>query len=295
MDKRSLWQFILSVLMLAYLAVVIPFGINRMEATPLRGMEICVDDPAGIGFVTAADVAVELDSLPSRIRSIPRSQLNTLDIERGLARLDRIDRAKCVILNNDMLRLTVSPMNPVARVFDHNGGSYYVSADAKRIDADVRYHIDVPIVSADFDSIAQASEVLPVLEYIKSDPTADNLVSAVKVDSRGDIILVPIIRGHVINFGDKSDIVNKWERLKVIYREVMPVKGWEYYDTLSVKWRGQVVATRRTKAIPEPSLQSQMLTDTLLPDADMVDLEPVDHTLYEPEASDSLKHNKSTR
>lgn len=287
MDKRSLWQFILSVLLIAYLAVVVPFCIQKVDASPLRGMDIVVNDPDGIGFVTPQDVDMELDTLSSRITGMARSKVNTLEIERYLKGLDRIDRATCAILNNGRLRLEVSPMNPVARVFKEDGSSYYVSADAKRIDADVRYHIDVPVVSADFDSIAQAADVLPVLDFIRNNPTADALVSSVKVDRKGDIILVPIIRGHVINFGDKSDIDNKWERLKVIYREVMPVKGWEYYDTLSVKWRGQVVATRRTKAIAEPSIQSRMLTDTLLPDADMVDIQPVDNSLYETETPPS--------
>jgi len=288
MDKRSIWQFILSMLMVAYLAVVIPYSLQQADATPLRGMVVEVHDPANIGFVTAADINSELDSLPERITGIPRNRINTLEIERYLRSLDRINTAGCVILNNNVLRLEVSPMNPVARVFDHNGESYYVSADSKRISTDIRYHIDVPVVSADFDSVEMAADVLPVLDYIKNDPTANALISSVKVDSRGDIILVPIIRGHVINFGDKSDIDNKWQRLKVIYREVMPVKGWEYYDTLSVKWRGQVVATRRTKPIAEPSLRMQMLTDTLLPDADMVDPTPV--TTGEPD----LNKNNNT-
>ena len=42
-------------------------------------------------------------------------------------------------------------------------------------------------------------------------------------------------------------IENKFARLKTMYKDVLPVKGWTYYDTISVKWRGQVVATRFKK------------------------------------------------
>ncbi len=274
MDRRSISLFILSVLMVAYLAFIIPYSLRKSQATPLSNMEIVVNDPEGIGFVSESDVMRELDSLPARITSVPRCSINTLAIERYLCSLDRIDTAHCVMLNNGVLRLEVRPMTPVARVFDASGESYYVSADSKRIGADVRYHIDVPVVSADFDSIVEVAKVLPVLDYIKNDPVADAMVSGVKVDRRGDIILIPIMRGHVINFGNDNDIANKWKRLKTFYRKVMPVKGWEFYDTVSVKWRGQVVATRRTKPVPEPSLQTQMLTDTLLPEADVLSLDP---------------------
>lgn len=262
--------------MLVYLLVAIPLTHSKAEATPYRGVEIEVDDPEGIGFVSPSDIMVELDSLPARIRTKPRSEVNTADISYLLNSLDKIELASCVKLNNDILRIYVKPMKPVARIFDHGGHSYYVSSTGKRIASDLRYHVDVPVVSADFDSLAQARSLLPVLEYIRNDKTADALVSSIKVDRHGDIILIPIIRGHVINFGDNSDIANKWKRLMVMYREVMPVRGWDFYDTLFVKWRGQVVATRRTKAKAGPSLEVLMQTDTLKPEADLPDILPVE-------------------
>ena len=45
----------------------------------------------------------------------------------------------------------------------------------------------------------------------------------------------------------------------------MPVKGWTYYDTISVKWQGQVVATRREKR----------KNTTILTRADSIDNEEV--------------------
>lgn len=44
----------------------------------------------------------------------------------------------------------------------------------------------------------------------------------------------------------------------------MPVKGWNYYDTVSVKWNGRVVATRRTKRLPQSVLN--MYIDSLAAD-----------------------------
>ncbi len=63
-----------------------------------------------------------------------------------------------------------------------------------------------------------------------------------------DILLIPRVAGHVINFGDASGLERKRRALMAIYRNVMPYKGWEEYDTISVKFRGQVVATRRDKS-----------------------------------------------
>ena len=34
-----------------------------------------------------------------------------------------------------------------------------------------------------------------------------------------------------------------------MYHKVMPYKGWDEYDTISVRFRGQIVATRRDKTL----------------------------------------------
>ena len=36
----------------------------------------------------------------------------------------------------------------------------------------------------------------------------------------------------------------------------MPVKGWTYYDTISVKWGGRIVATRRNKELENIALNA---------------------------------------
>ncbi len=70
----------------------------------------------------------------------------------------------------------------------------------------------------------------------------------IKVKSPTDIILVPVICEHVINFGTPSHFDDKFSRLKKFYSKVLPLQGWEKYDTISLKWNGQLVATKRRKA-----------------------------------------------
>ena len=97
---------------------------------------------------------------------------------------------------------------------------------------------------------------LPLLSRIGNDSAWNALVAQIMVEPRHhDVILIPMIRGHVINLGDTSDIDNKLSRVMTMYRRVLPLKGWTFYDTLNVKWRGQVVATRRVKSIPEPLIR----------------------------------------
>ncbi len=46
----------------------------------------------------------------------------------------------------------------------------------------------------------------------------------------------------------------------------MPVKGWDFYDTLSVKWGGQLVATRRVKRLHHAISAVDLDAEKELPD-----------------------------
>ncbi|MDE6653133.1 MAG: cell division protein FtsQ/DivIB, partial [Muribaculaceae bacterium] len=152
-----------------------------------------------------------------------------------------------VVLNDGTLRIDVVRLIPVARVIDSAGTNYYINRSGKRMQASIRYSMDVPVITGNFAGRITPSLAFPLLDYLNTDPDMAALTSSINIAPNSDVILVPSIKGHVVNLGDSADLPNKMARLKVFYKKVMPVKGWEYYDTISVKWRGQVVARRRDR------------------------------------------------
>ncbi|MBQ9073013.1 MAG: hypothetical protein IJY30_00895 [Muribaculaceae bacterium] len=250
--KKVIWC-ISALLLVAYVVFIFIWMGTAIEGGKCTGMEIYIADTAASRFVTAAEIAREIDDLPSRCKGMPLRDINTDSIEAKLNRIDKIESASCLMLNSGKVIVSVKPMQPVARVFEEDY-SYYINRNGKRISADARYYLDVPVISGVFDAKLQAQDLLPLVEYIYSDPTWSTFVSMIKTDMKHNIILVPVIRGHVINFGDMSDMENKFTRLRQFYKDVMPVKGWNYYDTIAVKWTGQVVATKRKKKLADTNL-----------------------------------------
>lgn len=245
---------IVTVVVIAYLAVALTLTSYMAAADTCTEVCIQVNDTSSHPFVTVRELNRDLGDIINQAPGRPLSDINTSDIEMQLARIDKIEDAKALILTTGKVLIEVNPMRPVARIFDGNK-SYYINKDGKRISANARYHVDVPVIEGRLERMnLKAESYLPLVRYISDTPAWDALVSAIKIDSPRDIILVPVIHGHVINIGDTAGYVEKLDRLKKFYREVMPEKGWSFYDTVSVKWRGQVVATRAKKgynAIPD--------------------------------------------
>lgn len=255
LNRHPVIACILSLALVAYACFALHATSAAAADDTLRACLIEVTDTASTGFVTPAEVSQEGGGLYSWAERKRLGDIDLYALEKRLRACDKIESVNVYMLNNGTLKVDVTPMQPVARVFDGRN-SYYINAGGKRISADPRFHVDVPVVVGHFTPDRPATRLLPLLDYIASRTDLDALVSTVKQEADGDIVIVPTIRGHVVNFGDTADTVDKFARLLTFYRRVMPVAGWETYDTVAVKWRGQVVASRRDKALGESHLSA---------------------------------------
>ncbi|MDE5683255.1 MAG: hypothetical protein K2I39_03485 [Muribaculaceae bacterium] len=253
MTRKSVLMCVLTIVMVAYFAFALTVTARMSRTECLSRLEVRLA-PSKTDFIEKADIVHESGLDPDSLKSVLRSGFDLYGLEKRLAASDKIQDANASILSDGTVLIEVTPMEPVARVFEYGQPSYYINAGGKRISAELRYHLDVPVLVGRFDSIHPASRLLPLLDYIANHPEASALVATVTQEADGNIILIPNIVGHVINFGDTTMVTDKFQRLRTFYRHVAPVKGWNAYDTVAVRWRGQVVATRRNKAMPPVEL-----------------------------------------
>lgn len=245
----------ISVVTLLYMLAA--FAVTGMAArgdvcTGMR-IEVIEESDHTRNFVTAREIARELGDLPERAAGMLMDDIDTEDITERLRAIDKIEDVTVVKTTDRRILVTVTPLIPVARVFDASD-SYYINKDNKRISASARYHTDVPLITGHFplsDTVFTPASLLPLLEWLDNNRKWGDLVTMIHVESPYDVIVVPAINGHVVNIGEPRDFDSKFERLGRMYTEVLPVKGWDYYDTLSVKWAGQVVGTRRVKPVAQ--------------------------------------------
>lgn len=243
-----------SIILAAYLAVALTVTAGEGDDGMCSGVKIEVEPTEGAnGFVTCGEIAAELDSFPVRATQVPLASVNTQAMRRRLLALDKLEDASVVRYTDGSIRVWVKPIVPVARVFD-GPESYYINRSGKRVKAGARFRKNVPLIQGHFDAADSAFtplSLLPLLDHIAADSLWNNYVTMIRVESPTDIILVPAIREHVVNLGDLTDIPLKLGRLRRFYSEVLATQGWEKYDTLSLKWRGQLVAKKRHRRAPQ--------------------------------------------
>ena len=246
MWKKVLTWIILAVL-IAYVVAISVWAHGEARKNSCKGITIEIAGTGGADSISTKGVLSEVKKYPGKIVGEQMSAINSRQIEQHLKALPQFENVICNFTTDGKLHVIVTPMVPELRVFE-DSVSYYINKDGKKMKSKASFFVDVPVVSGHFKGNFQAKDLLPVTRFIEKDEALKNLVGMVYADSPDNIILIPRIHGHVINFGDTTPLKEKRDALMAIYRKVIPPKGWEEYDTISVKYRGQVVATRSNKA-----------------------------------------------
>ncbi len=245
---NTVLKWLLLVLLTGYTAWVTVWANREARRHECTGITVNVlgSENPNILERTRSGIETELARYPEQITGIPVHNVNTEKIERYLSSLSNFESVHCMINSENHLLVEARPLEPVMRAF--NGGkSFYINREGKKIDAKAEFFTDVPVVCGNFTSSFTPKDVLPLVKYIDSDPKLANLTGMIVARDSRNLILVPRIKGHVVNFGDTTRMKEKSHNLFLFYRKVMPHKGWMEYDTVSVKFRDQIVATRRDK------------------------------------------------
>jgi len=278
---KKLIRNIILIVLTTLLASGILWARHKAATQLCNNVDVQIVNADSTHYVTPQGVLNELHKLGINLEGKRMNEINASHIEEALGNSAYLEDVDCVKSQNGNIIIRARQLVPVLRVFDGNE-SYYVNKAGKRMTANSSYHADVPVVQGHFTKAYPATRLLPMVQYVENDTLLRSLVSMYCVRDTNNIIIVPNIDGHVVNMGNTQGVANKFAKLKLFYSEVMPNKGWLTYDTISVKWDHQVVATRRVKAV-EVKMEYNPEDDEQMPDAETMTV-----------GDDEAKANKAT-
>ena len=245
--RKTILKWLILTCLIVYACGITIWAHNEARRNGCQGIEISIESTASADTVTKRGVMDELAKYPRKIIGSAIETIDTRHIENYLSRNSNFEQVECNITSNGKLEIRILPMVPEARIFDGDK-SYYINKEGKIIESKPSFFVDVPVISGNFSRQFTPRQVLPLVRFVEKDDVLGKLVTMIHAKDPDNLILIPRINGHVINFGDTTRLEEKKRALLALYRKVIPYKGWNEYDTISVKFKGQVVATRRNKA-----------------------------------------------
>jgi cell division protein FtsQ len=185
-----------------------------------------------------------------KIRGQKRSTFNLLEIEKLLKNNVWIKGAELYFDNHNVLHVSVTEREPIARVFTTTGKSFYVDDSGKVMPLSDRLSARVPVftgfpakIISKRDSVLLNS-VRSTASFILHDPFWMSQVSQIDITSERDFEMIPVVGNHTVLLGDGENMQQKFHRLFVFYKDVLSQTGFDKYNAINVQYGGQVIGVK---------------------------------------------------
>lgn len=255
----------LSVLLfLGTVAFVMSFTNARRSSVGLTSDRIVIniDDREGMLFLDRWDLLRMLKDLGADTLGNTRvEELDLKTVESEIEKNPYVRSAEVYTTLDGMLYVNLQLRKPIVRVLHANGMGNYIDEDGEYVPLSRKYTARVPIVSGEINEsrfrsgISEMSitdkdtllydEIYALASFIQSNETWNAQIEQVVVDKNHEFTLIPKVGDHKIVIGKPEGLNRKFRKLELFYREGLSNTGWKAYDTINLKYRDQVVCTKK--------------------------------------------------
>jgi len=275
--KRIIQKIVFITLSLAAccgLVVLLVAAIGKKNHENCRDYVITVKGAEHNLFIDENDIKKLLTvATKGKIKGERMSDFNLRKLEQAIRASAWVQKATLYFDNRDVLHITVTEKEPIARIFTTTGKSFYIDSTTKRMPLSDKMSARVPVFTNfpdkkflnDKDSILLA-DVKKTALFILNDSFWMSQTEQIDITKDRYFELVPTVGNHIVKLGDGDGIDKKFQRLFIFYQQVMSKSGFNRYNFVDVRFDGQVIGTKE-KISKIDSVQLRKNVEKLLKEA----------------------------
>ena len=255
---KRFFQILLFLLFTASVVALMVYVYLEHEKKPLGDIVIHVARPTDEGFLDKSEIYDYIESFISDTAKLKDVDLEF--IEDSLAKNPWVENLDAFTDIDGDLIINIREVEPLLRVFNREGVSFLLDKQGKILPLSKKYsprllvangYIDVtPRAGYKFitDTVYRNSNLealKTITDAINGFPFLQSLIGEIYVNSKNEFDLIPIVNGQLIHLGDTTNLNQKLENLIVFYKKSLVYEGWDKYKTLNLKYRNQIVCTKK--------------------------------------------------
>jgi len=233
-----------ALLLFCYLVFVSFFFHETRQDDLCRDLIVVVKDSLDKHFVTESDLIsylkrVDLDPVGKPIHSI-----NTHLIENELLKNEMIANIEAYKTPSGAIKLEVIQKMPILRVLGQTG-NFYVDNNGSTMPVSRRYVAHVPIATGYVEKELAVTDLYKFALFLQENDFWNHQIEQIYVHPNGEVDLIPRVGNHRIMLGTLEDFRDKLDNLQLFYEQAIPKVGWEKYSIINLKYKGQIVCTKK--------------------------------------------------
>lgn len=147
------------------------------------------------------------------------------------------------------LQVNISQARPIARIYNPYGADQYVDERGHILPVNGKHTARVPLLELEkkvkwengITESEEGTQLFELLRFIDGHELWRAQIAHLVLKPSGEVTMLPQITKQKILFGKPSDLVEKFKKLEVFYKEILPNKGWNTYSLVNLKFKDQIV------------------------------------------------------
>lgn len=248
-----------------YLIIGFSFILRRQYAVVCSSIVINIQDSTRSRFVSKENIEKIIQLKLPKLIGKNLQDINLQEVIAAVKTYPPVAGSDAYKTADGKLVIDIMQRIPLLRIIDKNNDSYYIDQDGfvMRLSGNYTSHVivangnirsDFPINGTtnvlDLEKKTQGKRVIQadlykLAKYVNNNRFWDAQIQQIFVNFCGEFELIPRVGSNVIIFGDLSNCETKFQNLLGLYRHGFPAVGWNKYDTINLKYKGQVICTKR--------------------------------------------------
>jgi len=252
---KKIYGVLVSLIILVLAFVSIGFVNKDNVGYRVDDIAVNIENRSENFFVDEADVmALIMENEGDSILGDHFGAVNLKEIEERIESHSFVKEAEVFRDLKGHLVVAATQSKPVARIVAKNGKHAYISEEGLLLPVSSNYTARVIVLTGDY--MSQLSKVESVLEdeyhaqlfelikFVNQDSFWNMQIAEINVDRKGKIVMMPQVGNQRLEFGKAEDIEDKFKRLKIFFKEIMPTKGWNAYERVNVEFKDQIICDK---------------------------------------------------
>ena len=183
------------------------------------------------------------------LEGIPNSSIDLKNLENRIESNKFVKEADVYRGLDGNIHVYVKQSRPLARIIRPDE-DVYVDTEGNVLPLSDRYTARVlPITKSahikslnkEFFQDSTGKAYLDLLHYIEKDAFWKAQLAQMHIDGDGKVSFLPQVGEHTIEFGKPVNFDQKFRKLMIFYKEVLPVMGWEKYKRVNIEYEDQII------------------------------------------------------
>lgn len=266
-NYKKIFVTVLWIIAISGLMASLAFVSKKESLVKVGNLDITVNATGENQFVDEDDVKHFFIERHDALLNAEVKDVNINALEKALNSHPAIENADLSVDVNGDVKINVTQRTPLVRVLTMGGESYYIDTQSKLMPLSDKYTARVLVVNGYvhepysrrymfsvneiakneiFREVSMLDDIYEMAIYITKDTVLNGLVQQLSVNEEKEFEMYPAIGNHKIIFGSATDIAEKFEKLKVFYREGLnKTDNWNKYSIINLKFKNQVVCTKK--------------------------------------------------